>query len=69
MHSRYRVHDSQRSTAPGLRRNSAINPRYWVIDKMTGETVDAFTTRDTAQVICADMNREHRANRDAEPQS
>jgi hypothetical protein len=65
MHSRYRVHDTQRATASSLVRNSAINPRYSIIDKTTGETVDAFTTRSTAQYICADMNREHRAQRDA----
>jgi hypothetical protein len=61
MHSRYHVHDTQRTVARSLRRNSPINPRYLIVDKTTGETVDAFTTRDTAQHICADMNRAHRA--------
>jgi hypothetical protein len=64
MHSRYRVHDSQRHIAADLRRNSAINPRYQIVDNVTNEIVDAFTTRDTAQLFCADMNREHRAQRD-----
>jgi hypothetical protein len=61
MHSRYHVRDTQRTVARSLRHNSAINPRYSIVDKTTGETVDAFTTRDTAQHICAAMNREHRA--------
>jgi hypothetical protein len=60
MHSRYRIHDSQRTVAASLRRNSAINPRYWVIDKTNGEVVDQFTTRDTAQYFCTSMNCEHR---------
>jgi hypothetical protein len=60
MHTRYRVHDTQRVVASSLRRNTAINPRYSIVDKSTGETVDAFTTRDTAQYICTSMNVEHR---------
>jgi dsRNA-specific ribonuclease len=60
VHSRYRVHDTQRLVAESLRRNSAITPRYRIVDKTTGSSVDEYTTRSTAQYICADMNREHR---------
>lgn len=66
MHSRYRVHDTQQHVSTHLRRAStSINPRYVIIDKTNGAIVDEYTTRSTAQYVCADMNREHRAQRDA----
>ena len=50
---RFYVHD--RAVGP-LDRFSAINPRYWVIDRTTGLAVDEFTSKRAATETARDYN-------------
>lgn len=51
---RYRFHDSQ-ATSPNPR-NTAINPRYWVVDLTTNRPIDEFTSAKAARDTVRHMN-------------
>jgi hypothetical protein len=55
---RYYVHDTQAHIAREMQRNTAINPRYWVVDSATHLPVDEATTKRVAQMSAADLNAE-----------
>jgi hypothetical protein len=60
MSDRFIVHDRLAHVATSLRRRStSINPRYVVLDTVTGETIDEFTTKRPAVDTARDLNREH----------
>jgi hypothetical protein len=55
---RYYVHDTQGHIASHMQRNTAINPRYWVIDRTTNLPVDEATTKRVAIMAASDLNKE-----------
>ena len=58
---RYYVHDTQGHIASHMQRNTAINPRYWVIDRTTNLAVDEATTKHFATLLARDLNAEAKA--------
>lgn len=37
---------------------SAVNPRYWIIDRTTGSAVDELTSATAARLTARDMNKD-----------
>jgi hypothetical protein len=53
--ARYYVYDRKVSD---LTKFSAVNPRYWVMDRTTGKAVDEFSSATAARLTARDMNEE-----------
>jgi hypothetical protein len=58
--SRYYVHDRKVSD---LQRFSAVNPRYWVMDRDANTYVDEFTTKRQAVLTTHALNQADRSAR------
>lgn len=58
---RFYVHDRQQGQASGLTNFSAVNPRYLVMDRKTGKTIDQATTKHVAAGSAADENKKAKA--------
>ena len=52
---RFYVHDRKVGDLTVI---SAINPRFWVIDRTTGKMVDEFVSKAAATGTARDLNRE-----------